>query len=99
MTLEEITQSMRERVGANAGLGTTVKFDFGSEGVIVIDDSKQPPEVHNQDVPTQCTMTVSKEDFGEIARGNLDPTMAYMSGRLKVDDIATAMKVSALLKA
>lgn len=98
MTLDEITSEMRTRVGANAGLGTTVKFDFGADGQIYVDDTVQPPVVSNDDRDAQCTMTLSKDDFGEIARGNLDPTMAYMTGRLKVDDIATAMKVAQLLK-
>ena len=98
MTLDEITTEMRNRVGDNAGLGTTVKFDFGDEGCVYIDDSVQPPVVSNDDKPAQCTMTLSKDDFGEIARGNLDATMAYMTGKLKVDDIATAMKVAQILK-
>lgn len=98
MTLDEITAEMRTRVGDNAGLGTTVKFDFGADGVIFIDDSVKPPVVSNSDEPAQCTLTVTKDDFGEIARGNLDPTMAYMTGKLKVDDIATAMKVAQILK-
>lgn len=98
MTLEEITEGMRRRIGANAGLNTTVKFDFGSEGVIYVDDTVTPPTVDNTDRPSQCTMTIAKDDFEDVAAGRLDPTMAYMSGKLRVDDIATAMKVGQILK-
>ena len=99
MTLDDITTELRRRVGENAGLGTTVKFDFGADGTIFIDDSVKPPVVDNQDRPAQCTMTVSKDNFEEIAAGRLDATMAYMSGKLRVDDIATAMKIAQLLRA
>jgi len=98
MTLDDITAELRRRVGDNAGLGTTVKFDFGADGTIYIDDAIKPPTVDNLDRPAQCTMTVSKDDFEEIAAGRLDATMAYMSGKLRVDDIATAMKIAQLLR-
>lgn len=98
MTLDEITQHMRTKVGDNAGLGSTVKFDFGGEGVVYLDDSVKPPVIDNTDRAAACTFTVAKDDFVEIARGEMDATMAYMSGKLRVDDIATAMKVGQLLK-
>lgn len=99
MTLDDITAELRRRVGDNAGLGTTVKFDFGADGTIFIDDTVKPPMVDNQDRPAQCTLTVSKNDFEEIASGRMDATMAYMAGKLRVDDIATAMKIAQLLRA
>ncbi len=98
MTLDDITTELRRRVGDNAGLGTTVKFDFGADGTIFIDDATKPPVVDNANGAAHCTMTVSKDDFEEIAAGRLDATMAYMSGKLRVDDIATAMKIAQLLR-
>ncbi len=98
MTLDDITAELRRRAGDNAGLGTTVKFDFGEDGTIFIDDQVKPPAIDNVDRPAQCTMTISKDDFEEIAAGKLDATMAYMSGKLRVDDIATAMKIAQLLR-
>ena len=98
MTLDDITTELRRRVGDNAGLGTTVKFDFGEDGTIYIDDTARPPTVDNEDRAAQCTMTVSKDNFEEIAAGRLDATMAYMSGKLRVDDIGTAMKIAQLLR-
>lgn len=98
MTLDDITNELRRRVGAAAGLDTTVKFDFGADGTIVIDDTQRPPVVDNVDRPAQCTLTVSKDDFEEIAAGRLDATMAYMSGKLRVDDISVAMKIAQLMR-
>lgn len=98
MTLDDITAELRRRVGDNAGLGTTVKFDFGGDGTIFIDDAVKPPVVDNVDRAAHCTLTVSKPDFEEIATGRMDATSAYMAGKLRVDDIATAMKIAALLR-
>ena len=98
MTLDDITAEMRRRVGDNAGLNTTVKFDFGADGVVFVDDTARPPVVDNANRAAQCTMTIALDDFADVARGDLDATTAYMTGKLKVDDIATAMKVSQLMK-
>ena len=93
-TLQEITEKMREAVGEDSGLGKSVKFDFGDEGVVFIDGGT----VNNEDNPADCTLQVSKSDFEDMAAGRLDPTMAFMSGKLKVHgDMGVAMKLQPLL--
>jgi putative sterol carrier protein len=93
-TLEEITERMREAVGSDSGLGKSVKFDFGSDGVVRIDGGT----VDNQDVAADCVIGVSKSDFEAMGRGELDPTMAFMSGKLKIQgDMSVAMKLQPLL--
>ena len=93
-TLQEITEKMREAVGSDSGLGGSVKFDFGDEGKVFIDGGT----VTNEDAPADCTLQVSKSDFEEMAAGRLDPTMAFMSGKLKVQgDMGLAMKLQPLL--
>ena len=93
-TLQEITDKMREAVGSDSGLGSSVKFDFGDEGVVRIDGGT----VDNQDLPADCTIQVAKSDFEAMGRGELDPTMAFMSGKLRVQgDMSVAMKLQPLL--
>ena len=92
-TLEEITDKMREAV-ADGGLDQSVKFDLGGDGVIHVDGSA----VTNDDAPADCTLTLSKADFEAMARKELDPTMAFMSGRLKIaGDMGVAMKLQPIL--
>jgi putative sterol carrier protein len=94
-TLEEITDRIKTAVGADSGLGKSVKFDLKGAGVILIDGAR----VSNDDAPADCTILISKDDFEALARGALDPTMAFMQGKLKVNgDMGVAMKLQPLLQ-
>ena len=98
MSLEQITDQMRTRVGTSAGLKKSVKFDFGPDGVVRIDDSVSPAVVDNTDAPTDCTVKVSMADFMDMASGKQNPQMAFMMGKLKVDgDMSVAMQLGSIL--
>ena len=98
MSLEQITEQMRTRVGASAGLKKSVQFDFGADGVVRIDDSAAPAVVDNQDVPTDCTVKVSLSDFMDMASGKQNPQMAFMMGKLKVNgDMSVALQLGSIL--
>ncbi len=93
-TLEEITDRFKTAVGADSGLGKTIKFDLKGDGFIFIDGGT----VSNEDKPADCTVIVSKDDFESMAAGGLDPTMAFMQGKLKINgDMGVAMKLQPLL--
>jgi putative sterol carrier protein len=93
-TLEDITDRFKTAVGADSGLGKSVKFDLKGDGVILIDGGR----VSNEDLPADCTILVSKDDFESLAKGTLDPTSAFMKGRLKVNgDMGVAMSLKPLL--
>jgi putative sterol carrier protein len=94
-TLEEITDRFRRAVGADSGLGRSVKFDLMGEGFIVIDGG----QVTNEDRPADLTMTVSKADLEALGSGQLDPMSAVMSGRLKLSDMGLAMQLQPKLQA
>ena len=97
--LEKVTEQLRSQVGDDSGLGGSVKFDFGDDGVILVDGAASPNTVTNDDNDADCTIGVSMDDFKEMAAGNLDPTMAFMQGKLKVDgDMGLAMKLGPLLQ-
>jgi putative sterol carrier protein len=98
MSLAEITEGMRTRVGASAGLKKSVKFDFGDDGVVRIDDSVSPAVVDNQSLPTDCTVKVSMDDFKDMATGKQNPQMAFMMGKLKVEgDMSVALQLGSIL--
>lgn len=98
MDLQQVTTRMAEAVGTNSGLGKTLKFDFGSVGKIFVDGVSSPNSVSNEDKPADCTLQLSWEDFGQMAEGKLDPTMAFMQGKLKVlGDMSVAMKLQPIM--
>lgn len=93
MTLQEIATKLSERVSA-AGFEQSVKFVLGDEGVILLDGTT----VKTEDGPADCTITIARSDFEDLVAGELSPTAAFMSGKLKVDgDMSAAMALSQLL--
>ena len=99
MTLEEITEGIRGRVGAQSPIPAIVKFDFGDDGIVRVDGKVTPPVVDNEDRDADCTVKVTLDDFAQIAQGKIDPRMAFMTGKLRVEgDVSLAMQLGALLK-
>lgn len=98
MDLQQVTSRMAEAIGDNSGLGKTLKFDFGSVGKIFVDGASSPNTVSNDDNPADCTLQLSWDDFLAMSQGKLDPTMAFMQGKLKVlGDMSIAMKLQPIL--
>jgi putative sterol carrier protein len=86
-TLQEITDRIKGAVGDDSGLGKSLKFDLKDAGIIHIDGGS----VTNEDKPADLTMTLSLDDLLAIGAGSLDPTMAVMTGKLKLSDMGAAM--------
>lgn len=98
MSLDVLTSRIKEKVGANSGLDATVKFDLGDDGVIFVDGKSMPNAVSNEDKDADCTITMSRENFEKLIEGDLDPTTAYMFGKIKVSgSMGVAMKLSKVL--
>lgn len=99
MTLEEITAGMRDRVDGDSGLDATLKFDFGDDGVVFIDGVSEPNTVSNEDEDADCTIKISKDNFLKLVEGDLEPTTAFMMGKIKISGaMGVAMKLQSLLK-
>jgi putative sterol carrier protein len=98
MSLETVTETIKTRVGEDCGLGATLKFDFGDDGKLFIDASVVPNTVSNDDNEASCTVGVTLEDFNSMLDGDLAPTTAFMSGKLKVEgDMGVAMKLQSIM--
>lgn len=96
MTLEELTQKASGAVTAGGDFTKKVKFDFGDVGKLFIDGSAG--NVDNSDSDADATIKVDWDDFKKISGGEMDPTMAFMQGKLKVDgDMSVAMQLQSLM--
>ena len=61
MSIENITNQIKQKMSMAAGLTAKVKFDFGDDGLIFVDTNQSPPEIGNEDkgeadVTLSCTM-------------------------------------------
>lgn len=93
MSLDAIASKIRDRV-AGSGFDKSVKFDLGSDGVIVVDGQN----VSTENADADCTITLTKDDFESLMAGDLNPTMAFMTGKLKVaGDMSIAMQLSQVI--
>ena len=98
MSLDALTSQIREKVGTHSGLDATVKFDLGDDGVIFVDGKSSPNSVSNENKDADCTISMSLENFMKLVEGELDPTTAYMFGKLKVaGSMGVAMKLSKVI--
>ena len=98
MSIDDITKAVTQRVGTDSGLGASIKFAFEDDSCVFVDASKVPNEVSNDDKDADCTIRMSMDDFKTMMAGDLDATMAYMTGKLKVEgDMGVAMKLSSVL--
>ncbi len=98
MSIESLTQKIQGKIGEDSGLDASIKFNLGDEGVILIDATTVPNRVSNDDREAQCTITVAQGDFESMLAGDLDPTVAFMSGKITVDgDMSVAMKLGTIV--
>lgn len=91
--LEKAAAEINEKL-ADADLGGTVKFTIPEEGSIFVDDDGARIGDDEADV----TMTADGDTFRGIFEGDVNPTGAFMSGKLTVDgDMGLAMKLAGAL--
>ncbi len=91
--IEAAVAALNEKLGGQ-GFDGTAKFVIEGEGSIVIDEAGARAGDDEADV----TMTASTDTFRAILDGDLNPTAAFMSGKLSVDgSMGQAMKLGAVL--
>lgn len=91
--LEQAAAQLNEKMAGQSFDGSA-KFDFEGDGSIVLDGSG----ARVGDEETEVTLTADQDTFQSIFEGELNPTSAFMAGKLKIDgDMGTAMKLASVL--
>lgn len=89
----EGVKALNEKMGG-AGFDGTAKFTIADEGSLIIDSDG----ARAGDDDAEVTLSADADTFKAIIDGDLDPTSAFMTGKLAVDgDMGVAMKLAAVL--
>lgn len=97
-TLDKLAANIQSLAGKAAPLGHTLKFDFGSEQ-LMIDGTGTSNIVSTTDQIADCAVSISREDFQALMTGSLDPMSAFMTGKIKISgNMNVAMKLQALFQ-
>ena len=91
--IEKAVKALNAKLG-DAGFDGSAKFVIEGEGAIVLDTEG----VRIGDDDTDVVLTASAETFQGILNGEVNPTMAFMSGKLSIDgSMSEAMKLASVL--
>jgi putative sterol carrier protein len=99
MTVQEFFDRLPERAdpAKTAGMSNTYVFDIEGVGqwTVAVDDGKVT--VSEGAGEADCTLSASEDTLVKIAKGEANPTTAYMTGKLKIKgDMGAALKLQKL---
>ena len=82
--------AMTDKV-VDSGFGGSAKFQIEGEGAILVVGET----VSISDDDAEVTLSADAETFQSMLEGDLDPTAAFMTGRLTIDgDMGVAMQMA-----
>lgn len=87
-----------EMAAKAAPIDSSIKFNLG-ENIIHLDGTGSSNVVTTEDKDAECTISMSAEDLQAMISGDLNPMMAFMGGKIKIDgDMGVAMKLQSLFE-
>ena len=99
MSLDTITDKIKQKMAMAAGLNAKIKFDFGDDGIVFVDTTQSPPVISRDDAEADLVLSCKVETFKGILEGTQDPNIAFMMGKLKIKgSMGLAMKLNAILE-
>lgn len=101
-TVEKLAAKMKENPEHLGNLNSVFQLQLSGDegGVYQLKVENQTVEViEEQKYEPNITLEMSDNNFIKLANSSLNPTMAYMSGKLKVKgDLALALKLNAVIQ-
>lgn len=97
MSLETVISAISERAKLAEPIGATLKMNLGGE-IIYMDGTGDENVISQEDKDADCTVSMTSEDFQAMMSGDLNPMMAFMGGKIKIDgDMGVAMNIQSLM--
>lgn len=91
--IEAAVAALNEKL-AGAGFDSVAKFVLEGAGAVMVDSSG----AHAGDEAADVTLTAAPDVFEAMLSGEINPTAAFMSGKLSIDgDMGAAMRLGGLL--
>lgn len=99
MSIESLAEQMRGNLMRFAGLDYRVKFVLDEGAVLLLDGTVTPPTLSDEDGDADCTLRLSLDNAEKLMNGQLNPTLAYTLGKLKVDgSVGVALKLASMME-
>jgi putative sterol carrier protein len=98
-TVEEFFRALPSRADQSktGGMNNSYVFAIDGAGTWTVRVADGAVTVDEGDTGGDCTIATSAETFQRIVAGQQNPTVAYMSGKLKIrGDMGAAMKLQKL---
>jgi putative sterol carrier protein len=90
--VDEAVTAINEKVSGS--FDGSVKFVIEGEGAVMLDSAG----ARAGDEPAEVTLTADADTFRQILEGDMNPTSAFMTGKLSIDgDMGQAMKLAGAL--
>lgn len=97
MDFSQVIEQIQNQASNVEVLGATFKFVL-DDNPIFIDGTGEQNVVSNEDKDADCTIITSLETLQKLQRGELNPMMAVMGGKIKIKgDMGLAMKLQSLI--
>lgn len=95
--IEQVVERFKAQAAKAAPIGATIKFML-DDHPILIDGTGDENIVSQEDREADTTIITSIDTLGKLTRGELNPMMAVMGGKVKIQgNMGLAMKLQSLL--
>ncbi|MFM8449623.1 MAG: SCP2 sterol-binding domain-containing protein [Haliscomenobacter sp.] len=96
MSFESLFDQFKAKVASMPPIGKTLKLVV-DEHIVFLDLTTDTPQISSEDKEADCTISASMETLEKLRKGELNPMMAAMSGKIKIKgDMGVAMKLQSL---
>ena len=99
MTAQEFFAALPSKVdpAKTVGMNSSFVFDITDTGAWTVTVADGVVSVAEGEHEADCTLSASEETLMKIAKGEANPTTAYMTGKLKIKgDMGAALKLQKL---
>ena len=95
---DEIEAILKAALTGDVSLGAVLKFVHPGAGVVVIDGTKTPNEVHRRDMPADCAVHVDPLLNLAIFQRHIDQNTAFRQGRIRiVGDVSVVTRLRPIM--